>query len=150
MAKRSARRSPAVDPVADCPCGLDRSYQDCCGSLHSGQASAPTAEALMRSRFSAFAVCDEDYLLRTWHPTTRPPGVGFDPAQRWTGLRIVGTTGGSLLHTEGTVEFHADYEVRGHADSQHEHSRFVREDGTWLYLGPISRSNRAPTVRRNG
>jgi SEC-C motif-containing protein len=150
MARRSARRSPALDPLAACPCGSGRNYPDCCGGLHAGRASAPTAEALMRSRFSAFAVHDGDYLLRTWHPTTRPPRVDFDPAQRWTGLRVLRTTGGSLLHTEGTVEFRADYDVAGHADSLHEDSRFVREDGTWLYLGPVPRSNDAPTVRRNG
>lgn len=91
----------------------------------------------MRSRFSAFAVLDEAYLLRTWHPDTRPTGVGFDPAQVWTALTILGTTGGSLLHTEGTVEFRADYEVGGVAGSQHENSRFARVDGHWVYLDAL-------------
>jgi SEC-C motif domain protein len=97
----------------------------------------------MRSRFSAFAVRDDAYLLRTWHPTTRPTEVRFDPEQRWTGLTILGTTGGSLLHTEGTVEFRADYTRRGQVDSLHENSRFVRNGAgggagsSWIYLGPV-------------
>jgi len=86
----------------------------------------------------AFAVQDEDYLLRTWHPTTRPPRVEFDPAQRWTGLRILRTTGGSLLHTEGTVEFRAHYRTAdGRPGSMHETSRFVRENGHWVYLDGV-------------
>jgi SEC-C motif-containing protein len=97
----------------------------------------------MRSRFSAFAVGDEGYLLRTWHPSTRPRQVGFDPAQRWTGLRIVGTTGGSLLHAEGTVDFLASYVVDGRSGSMAENSRFVREDGAWLYLEAIPQRNHA-------
>ena len=55
-----------------CPCGLAATYGDCCGRLHRGQARAATPEQLMRSRFSAYAVHDEPYLLRTWHPATRP------------------------------------------------------------------------------
>jgi SEC-C motif domain protein len=94
----------------------------------------------MRSRFSAFVVRDEAYLLRTWHPTMRPANVRFDPQQRWTRLRILGTTGGSLLHTEGTVEFRADYVWRGRADSLQENSRFVRDDGCWVYLGPVEQA----------
>jgi SEC-C motif domain protein len=138
MSRRSARPVPAIDPAADCPCGLDRSYRDCCGVFHAATATAPTAAALMRSRFSAFAVHDDAYLLRTWHPTTRPPRVEFEPGLLWTRLHILGTTGGSLLHTEGTVDFRADYSVRGRPDSMHEHSRFVRDDGVWLYVGPIA------------
>jgi SEC-C motif-containing protein len=91
----------------------------------------------MRSRFSAFAVGDDAYLLRTWHPTTRPPRIRFDPDQRWTLLEILGKTGGGLLHSEGTVEFRAHYTKQGRADVLHEHSRLVREDGQCVYLGPI-------------
>lgn len=89
----------------------------------------------MRSRFSAFAVRDAAYLLRTWHSTTRPSGIEFEPDQQWTRLEIVGTTDGSAFHTEGTVEFRAHYRLHGHTDSQHEVSRFVREDALWVYLG---------------
>jgi SEC-C motif-containing protein len=91
----------------------------------------------MRSRFSAFVVQDEAYLLRSWHSTTRPACVEFDRRQRWTGLTILRTSGGSLLRTEGTVEFHAAYTVGGRAEVLAENSRFLREAGSWVYLGPI-------------
>jgi SEC-C motif-containing protein len=94
----------------------------------------------MRSRFSAFAVRDEPYLVRTWHSTTRPGRVDFEPGQQWTRLTVLGSTGGSLLHTEGTVEFRADYTLGGQADSMTENSRFAREDGAWVYVDPISSS----------
>ncbi|CAM3810727.1 Preprotein translocase [Kibdelosporangium persicum] len=88
----------------------------------------------MRSRFSAYAVGDKDYLLRTWHSTTRPKTVAFDPALRWTRLEIVGTTGGSPFHKVGTVEFHAHYQTNGRADVMHENSTFSRENGQWVYV----------------
>ncbi len=91
----------------------------------------------MRSRYSAFVVGDAAYLLRTWHSSTRPPGLDFDRSITWTGLEILGATGGSAFHSEGTVEFRAHYEVRGQAEDQHELSRFVREDGDWAYLDAV-------------
>ncbi|GII23872.1 hypothetical protein Pme01_34690 [Planosporangium mesophilum] len=91
----------------------------------------------MRSRFSAFAVNDAAYLLRTWHPTTRPPRIRLDVQQRWSRLDVLGATGGGLLDTEGTVEFRAHYSVHGHRGVQHERSRFVRDAGAWVYLGPV-------------
>ncbi|MGC7096565.1 YchJ family protein [Amycolatopsis lurida] len=117
-----------------CPCGSGEPSPGCCGRLHAGEATAATAEQLMRSRFSAFAVADADYLLRTWHPDTRPASIEFDPAQRWTSLEILGHTGGGLLHTEGTVEFVARYRIHGHDGELRENSRFLREGGQWLYL----------------
>jgi SEC-C motif domain protein len=126
-----------TDAGGPCPCDPARQYENCCGAYHAGRATAPTAEALMRSRFSAFARQNEAYLLRTWHPDTRPRTVGFDTNQRWTRLHILNTTDGSLLHTEGTVEFRADYKLRGRPGSLHENSRFVRNDGTWCYVGPL-------------
>ena len=137
MSRRSARPTPLPDRTGPCPCGLDLSYPDCCGRLHDGRGSAATAQTLMRSRYSAFAVRDEAYLLRSWHPTTRPANVEFDDRQQWTGLAILGTTGGSLLHTEGTVEFRASYRIGGRADAVEENSRFLRTDGQWTYLGPV-------------
>jgi SEC-C motif domain protein len=111
---------------------------DCCGSLHDGAATAATAEQLMRSRYSAFVLGDAGYLLRTWHPSTRPRTLELDDDVRWTGLDVLATTGGSLLAAEGTVEFRAAY-VRGRvAGAQHENSRFVREGGQWFYLDGVS------------
>ncbi|MGM1062087.1 YchJ family protein [Saccharothrix sp. Mg75] len=120
-----------------CPCGLGDPYEHCCGPYHEGRKKPPTAETLMRSRYSAFAVRDEDYLLATWHPTTRPDSLDLDPDQRWSRLEVLARTGGTLFQTTGTVEFRAHYRLRGTRDVLHENSRFVREDGTWLYVSPL-------------
>ncbi|MBL1107639.1 YchJ family protein [Streptomyces sp. 5-8] len=113
-----------------CPCGLPRPYDACCGRFHAGSASAPTAELLMRSRYSAFVAGDAGYLLRTWHPRTRPERLDLDPRTRWTGLEVLGSTDGSAFHVTGTVTFRASY--RG--GSLHERSRFERVDGAWVYV----------------
>jgi uncharacterized protein YchJ len=85
-----------------CPCGLGDDYASCCGRLHAG-APAWTAESLMRSRYSAFAVGDAGYLLRTWHPSGRPRTLSLDPALRWTRLAVLETRDGGLFDTSGTV-----------------------------------------------
>ncbi|MFE7899884.1 YchJ family protein [Streptomyces sp. NPDC057424] len=113
-----------------CPCGLPHAYEACCGRFHSGAAAAPTAEALMRSRYCAFVRGDAGYLLRTWHPRTRPARLELDPGMRWIGLEILGTSEGSAFHSTGTVEFRASH--RG--GSLHERSRFERVDGAWVYV----------------
>ncbi|MFE7835172.1 YchJ family protein [Streptomyces sp. NPDC057474] len=139
MARRTTR-SPK--PLNSCPCGLPEPYEKCCGRylLRSrtspagetpvGAAAPPTAEALMRSRYSAFVLRDEGYLLRTWHPRTRPAAVEFDTTMRWTGLEILERRDGSAFHTTGTVTFRASF--RG--GSLHERSRFERVDGAWAYV----------------
>ncbi|MGJ5851028.1 MULTISPECIES: YchJ family protein [Streptomyces] len=126
---KSAARVPSPVPRT-CPCGLPAAYEACCGRYHSGGAAAPTAEALMRSRYSAFVVRDAAYLLRSWHPRTRPTGVDFDTTMRWTGLEILDTQDGSAFHSTGTVTFRASF--RG--GSMHERSRFERVDGAWVYV----------------
>ncbi|MEV6804812.1 YchJ family protein [Streptomyces sp. NPDC017248] len=113
-----------------CPCGLPEPYDACCGRFHTGAAAAPTAELLMRSRYSAFVKGDAGYLLRTWHPRTRPERLDLDPRTRWTGLEILATTDGSAFHGTGTVTFRASY--RGGA--LHERSRFERVAGAWVYV----------------
>lgn len=123
--------------VADstCPCGSGLAYAACCGPLHAGTQSAPSAEALMRSRYCAFARGDGDYLLRSWHSSTRPADLDLkdDPA-RWLGLKILACSGGGTGDAEGRVEFVARYKVAGKAGRLHENSRFTREDGEWRYL----------------
>ncbi|MDP9796526.1 SEC-C motif-containing protein [Catenuloplanes nepalensis] len=129
MAKR--KRESGVEV---CPCGSGEGYDACCGPLHRGEAVAPTAEALMRSRFSAFARGDADYLLQTWHPSTRPDDLTLDDGQRWLRLDLVDTAGGSLFEAAGEVEFRAHYRAGGRTGTVHERSRFVREDGRWFYV----------------
>jgi SEC-C motif-containing protein len=92
---------------------------------------------LMRSRFSAFALRDSQYLLKTWHPSTRPAALELDPETRWFRLDIIGHTGGGPFDRAGTVEFRAHYRASGIADSQHEVSRFVREERQWYYLDAL-------------
>ncbi|EGX59058.1 SEC-C motif domain protein [Streptomyces zinciresistens K42] len=114
----------------DCPCGLPGAYGECCGRFHRGTAAAPTAEALMRARYSAFVRGDAAYLLRTWHPRTRPARLELDPGMRWTGLEVLESADGSAFHSTGTVTFRASY--RGGA--LHERSRFERSGGAWVYV----------------
>ncbi|WP_067484040.1 YchJ family protein [Actinomadura hibisca] len=117
-----------------CPCGLPETYQECCGRLHRGRARAATAEQLMRSRYSAFAVRDAAYLLASWHPATRPPALDFDRGLRWEGLEIVRTEDGTPFHDRGVVEFRARFTQNDHPGELHEVSRFTRHDGAWVYL----------------
>ena len=91
----------------------------------------------MRSRYSAYVLGEADYLLNTWHPTTRPTTLELDPDLRWYRLDILARTGGGMLDTRGTVEFRAHYRNDGDADQQHENSTFVRENGAWLYVNAV-------------
>jgi len=122
----------AFDSSRRCPCGTGLSYGECCGKYHTGT-NAPTAEALMRSRFSAFVTGDEEYLLRTWDPVTRPEALDLaDSPIRFYRLDILDTQGGGLMDSSGVVEFEAFY--KGSAvGSQRERSSFRRFDGTWVY-----------------
>ena len=120
-----------------CPCLSGLTYDACCGRLHAGTATAQTAEQLMRSRFSAFAVGDPDYLLASWHPTTRPATLELDDDRRWYRLDILATRDGGPFDTHGVVEFEAFYRAPTGAGSQHEVSRFAREDRRWFYLDGV-------------
>jgi SEC-C motif domain protein len=89
----------------------------------------------MRSRFSAFALGDAAYLLRSWHSSTRPARLSLERGTRWTRLEILGTQDGGPFHTSGTVEFRAYYREREGAEQfMQEKSTFAREDGAWTYV----------------
>jgi SEC-C motif domain protein len=127
-----------------CPCDSNLPYDACCGPLHRGEGTAGTAEALMRSRYSAFVRGDVAYLLASWHPSTRPERLDLDPRVRWAGLEVLASAGG-VFDTHGTVEFKARHD-RG---VQHERSRFRREDGRWYYVdGSRPRPGRSQTRSR--
>ncbi|GAA2477312.1 YchJ family metal-binding protein [Winogradskya consettensis] len=119
-----------------CPCGFGLPYEECCGPAHEGKAPA-TAEALMRSRYAAFALDNEAYVLKSWHPETRPAEVEPDPNLRWVSLVVIESSGGGMFDAEGQVEFRAHYRDRGKPGEMRERSRFVRHDGQWVYWGPI-------------
>ena len=126
----------APDPAA-CPCGSGVPEEQCCGRFLRGEARAATAEQLMRSRYTAFARGDASYLLETWHASSRPRRVRFDPGRRWVGLEVLDTTGGGMLDQEGTVSFVAHHERDGRRRELREVSLFLRDEGRWRYLGPV-------------
>jgi len=96
--------------------------------------AAETAEELMRSRYAAFAVGDDAYLFRTWHPRTRPDDVTIPPDRRWTRLTVLRTEAGTRGDDEGIVEFDAHYVAGDRPGVQHEVSRFERRRGVWVYV----------------
>ncbi|OBI09582.1 YchJ family protein [Mycobacterium scrofulaceum] len=121
-----------------CPCGSREEYRACCGPLHHGERQARTAEELMRSRYSAFAVGDGDYLFRTWHPRTRPSDVNVDPGITWIGLTVVDTVAGGPDDDYGEVEFTARFQSAGRGDRLRERSRFERRAGRWFYVDAVA------------
>jgi SEC-C motif-containing protein len=116
-----------------CPCGRAASLAACCGRYLAGE-TAPDAESLMRSRYTAYVLQDEAYLLATWHPDTRPATLDLnsDAPAKWLGLAIKGRSQPDADHA--TVEFVARYKVGGRAHRLHENSRFERLGGRWYYL----------------
>lgn len=123
-----------------CPCHPAVAYADCCGPLHAGTARAATAEALMRSRYSAYALGDAAYLRASWHASTRPATLALDDGAtaRWLGLTVIRhamTAVDAAGRDTATVEFVARCKSGGAPAARlHEVSRFVREDGRWYYL----------------
>ena len=115
-----------------CPCGSGRTYAGCCGPLHAGTAHAATAEALMRSRYSAFVLGRVGYLEASWHASTRPAGLTLEPGQKWLGLEVKRHRVIDADHAE--VEFVARSRIGGRGVRLHETSRFVREGGRWYYV----------------
>jgi SEC-C motif-containing protein len=124
------------DPAAGpCPCGLAASYSACCGRWHQGplRLQAPTPQALMRSRYSAYVLGLQDYLLDSWHPATRPAAIEpTPPGLRWLGLELRGER--LMEADQATVEFVARSKLGGRAHRLHETSLFERVDGRWLYV----------------
>jgi len=115
-----------------CHCGSGRSYSICCAPLLEG-APALDAEALMRSRYTAFVLGRSDYLLASWHSSTRPAHLTLDADVRWLGLSVKAHRSSGPDHA--TVEFVArSRQGGGRAQRLHEVSRFVREGGHWFYL----------------
>ena len=117
-----------------CHCGSGEGFAECCGLYLDGGQIPQSPERLMRSRYSAFALCNESYLLATWHPKTRPSRVRLDEKQHWLGLRIRGVEGGAPGDSDATVEFVARFKIAGKGHRLHEISRFRKIDNRWFYL----------------
>lgn len=131
-------KNPKERHVSLCPCKSKKSYQDCCLPFHQNKALPKTAEALMRSRYSAFFFRLPDYLVETTHPDTRSPDLRRSLEDTihhtdWKFLTIVSTSKGQNEDKRGKVEFIADYYWDGEVQQLHEHSRFRRFKGIWKY-----------------
>jgi len=113
-----------------CPCGSGEAYHACCQPFHQGS-PAPTPEALMRSRYSAFVLGLADYLLETWHSSTRPQSLDPEQSPEWASLRILDT---STRGDAGIVHFRAVYRLGDGWGYLEETSNFTREDGRWYYV----------------
>jgi SEC-C motif-containing protein len=146
-----ARADKIKEPPTPCPCG-GADYDRCCAPYHNGtpapdavtlmeplairlgrQQTAANALVIMRSRYSAYVLKLEDYLLSTWHASTRPVALNLAADQtKWLGLKIISHDSESV--DKACVEFVARYKFGGRAQRMHEISRFVREQGQWFYL----------------
>ncbi|MCX7025282.1 MAG: YchJ family protein [Spirochaetes bacterium] len=142
----------------ECPCGTGRAYDGCCGRYISGRETTPTAEALMRSRYSAYVKGEIDYIVNTCvvdeeHGIDEDTTRRWSETSRWLGLRILGKAGGEPGDSTGTVEFAATYEMDGLREEHHEIASFVRKDGSWLYdsgdVVPTTIVRSEPKVGRN-
>lgn len=118
-----------MNTLTQCPCGSEKNYRDCCEPLHHGQA-APSAEALMRSRFSAFALQLESYLLSSWHPLTRPTSIQLEPDTHWKRLELIQANNDQQ---QGKVHFKAYYQEQGQWHLLEETSKFIFENNHWFY-----------------
>ena len=117
-----------------CPCSSGHALVDCCLPYIEQVIAAPTAEALMRSRYSAFVLLNEDYLRYSWHPDTCPKNIHLNENAQWLGLKIKNTLAGEVNDDSGEVEFVARNKVNGKARRLHENSQFKRFEGRWVYL----------------
>lgn len=144
--------------MSNCPCGNTQQYDECCGRYISGQFTAPTAEALMRSRYTAYVLAEISYLEQTLHPDSRKD---FDPVNAekwaknssWLGLEIIEIVGGKENDTEGTVEFIARYSDGQGTVNHHEISSFRKEENRWYFVdGRMSNQpyrREVPKIGRN-
>lgn len=125
--------------MALCPCGSGSELDACCGPLLKNEKKAETAEALMRSRYSAFVLGNVDYIISSHHPSTnedldKEAIDAWSKNSKWLGLTVVLTSEGSKSDKNGVVEFKAEYVVEGQSICHHEVSQFVKEDDSWFYL----------------
>ena len=144
--------------MKNCACNSGLPYAECCEPFITGQRNAPTAEALMRSRYAAYAVHAIDYIVETCMPGEKNRiDIGqtriWSEKSTWLGLKILSTEKGGPDDTEGTVEFQALYEMDGLRDNHHEKARFKKQDGRWFYdeghVMPKTVVRTGPKVGRN-
>lgn len=137
-----------LNQAADiCHCGSHKPYKNCCAVFHQG-AAAPTAEALMRSRYSAYILANHVYIYNTWQPNFRPNLADLGGTTLgWFHLSITNTWAGQAGDESGTVSFAASYVTHGKGTTLYETSRFIRQNGMWLYTDGDCK---AVAIPRNG
>lgn len=124
-----------------CPCSPNTLYKDCCQAIHNGTKLADSAEALMRSRYAAFAKSDGLYLHKSHYRKTRPTLKEMHETARWAKsvswikLEVINKTKGGLADIEGTVYFKAYFMENGKIEVIEENSYFKKENGEWFYVG---------------
>lgn len=130
-----------------CPCNSNKKYSDCCQKAHQNINSVASAEALMRSRYSAFVLANVAYLQKSHHSKTRPSNSENMEIEKWTKsvkwlkLEVLKTTNGTANDTIGTVEFKAFFMENGAINIIHENSKFCIENNYWVYVGANNESN---------
>lgn len=142
-----------------CPCGSGLPFDECCGPYLMGDVNPPTAAALMRSRYSAYAMRSIDYLYKTSGPRVRKEfdaesSQRWSDASTWTGIEILRTEDGEENDSKGVVEFIAHYEIKGRIYDHHEISTFEKIDGIWYFIdgefvGPPPQRRESPKIGRN-
>lgn len=145
--------------MSNCPCGSELSYEKCCEPAHTGTTPSKTAEALMRSRYSAYVKNCIDYLGDSLHPEHKEDWSADDTKQwaqnsEWLSLEIISTEAGLESDNEGIVEFAANFKEGNQKSRHHETSRFQKIDGKWYYVDgetpkPQTVRNETPKVGRN-
>jgi len=142
-----------------CPCGSGNEYMRCCRPYIQGDQHAPTAEALMRSRYSAYVTSEIDYLYHTTHPSQRSKfnhkeSLAWSREADWKSLEILGAESGGPEDNTGTVEFVALYHEKDKAVKHHEVAEFIKEDGQWYFFDghapkTVQSIRQGPKVGRN-
>lgn len=134
----------------NCPCASGKLFDKCCGEVIKDHRLTLSAERLMRSRYVAYVIKAENYLLATWHPSTRPKKIDFEAQPvRWLGLEIHTTDLGEDTDSKGSVDFTAAYYENGQVCKLREKSHFVKEDSFWYYLNGKCEIVKAKPARNN-
>ncbi|MFC1762733.1 YchJ family protein [Planctomycetota bacterium] len=125
--------------IENCPCGTHLPYAHCCGALHAGVRNADTAEELMRSRYTAYALKLPDYVVATTHPSSRTSDMmqqveAWMQETTWLHLEVLNSIQGDPSDPAGEVEFRAEFTAGEAAGSHHERSRFERSENQWYYV----------------
>lgn len=145
--------------MESCPCGSGQAYNECCYPLIQGAQPAPTAEALMRSRYSAYTQAEIDYIYATTHASqqskfNRQESLAWARKADWQSLEIVRTEEGGVEDESGVVEFIARYREKGKSVVHHEIAEFAKEEGRWYFVDghapkPVQVVRQGPKVGRN-